>query len=411
MKMVRLLSIVLLLFVLFFLGFQMGARYEWNALQAERDALEDLFTLAGSGATVQVNPEQEVDISLLWGVWRLLSESFIDPEKLTIDEMVYGAVGGMVAAVGDPYTVFMTPEDSQSFEDAMSGTLEGIGAQMDQINGETVVVAPLKGSPAEKAGLLPKDIVLTVNDEDVTGLRLDQVVSKIRGPAGTSVTIGVYREGEDEPVVLTMKRQAIHIPSVEFEIKKAEGGDIALLTINQFGDSTISEAEALLRKFDPASVRGLVLDLRYNGGGYLDGAVELSSMFLQNKTVVTVERRDTEPEVYETRGSPILPDIPMVVLINEGSASASEIVAGALKDHKRATIIGTVSFGKGTVQEVIGLPNGAALRVTTAKWLTPSGHDLGHTGIAPDTVAERTLEQYRKGEDPQLDAAVGVFKK
>jgi len=410
MKLFRLASIGLLLLVLFFLGFKLGAEYEWNALQTERSNIESLFTLAGSGATVRANPETEVDLSLLWGVWRLLGEHYIDPEKLTINEMVYGAVGGLTSAVGDPYTVFMTPEDTTSFEDAMSGTLEGIGAQMDQINGDIVVVAPLKGSPAEAAGLLPKDVVVTVNDEEVHGLRLDIVVDKIRGPAGSTVHLGVYREGETEILKISIRRKNIHVPSVEFAIKKTASGDIALLTINQFGDSTMQEVRSALKTFKSSTVRGLVLDLRYNGGGYLEGAVELSSLFLKEGIVVTVERRDTDPEIYHVFGDATYPTLPMAVLINGGSASAAEIAAGAMQDHKRATIVGTTSFGKGTVQEIINLPNGAALRVTTARWLTPSGHDLGHMGITPDIVVERTLDEYRAGVDPQFDAAVKALR-
>lgn len=405
MKIFRIAALGLLLLVLFFLGFQMGVRYEFRTMAADRESMERLFVLAGEGQVVTADPEQEVDLSLFWGVWRLMNEYYITPEDLSINEMVYGAIGGMVSAAGDPYTVFMTPEDTDEFEDAMSGTLEGIGAQMDQIHGETVVVAPLKGSPAEEAGLLPRDIVITVDGEDVTGLRLDQVVQKIRGPSGTTVTLGIYREGESDILDISIRRQSIHIPSVEFEVKDG----IALLTINQFGDTTIQEVRTELRNLKSAQVRGLVMDLRYNGGGYLEGAVELASIFLPEGEVVKVERRNTPPETYEAFGDASFPEIPMAILINGGTASAAEIVAGALQDHKRATIIGTVSFGKGTVQEIIDLPNGAALRVTTAKWLTPSGHDLSETGITPDQEVERTLEQYRAGEDPQYDAAVTVL--
>ncbi|MEQ1849893.1 MAG: S41 family peptidase [Candidatus Peribacteraceae bacterium] len=410
MQYFRIVSVGLLLLVLFFLGFQLGVRYEWNLISAERASLEEMYALAGSGRTVQSDPEQEVNIDLLWGVWRLLNQQYIEPKGLSIDAMVYGAVAGMVDAVGDPYTLFMTPEDTESFENAMSGTLEGIGAQMDQLNGEVIVVAPLKGSPAEQAGLLPRDVIVTVDGADISGLRLDQVVEKIRGPAGTSVTLEIYRKDATDLVKLTIKRKNIQIPSVEFETKTVGGKNVALLTINQFGATTMEEIAALTKKFNPSQVDGLVLDLRYNGGGYLEGAVSLASMFLYEGKVVTVERRSAPPEVLEVSGSPSWPTLPMAVLINGGSASAAEIVAGALKDHKRATIVGTTSFGKGTVQEIMDLPNGAALRVTVAKWLTPSGHDLGHMGIEPDIEVDRTIEQYRAGEDPQLEAAVKALQ-
>ncbi len=405
MKQLRIITFILLPIVALGLGFGLGTSYQTRQLAVERSKIQELFTQTGSGKVVSGDPEKAVDISLLWSVWRLMQKHYLMPDKLAADQMVFGAVGGMVDAVGDPYTVFMTPKDTKAFEDSMSGTLEGIGAQLDQISGKVTVVEPLKNSPAERAGLQPKDIITAVNATDVSGMQLDQVVKMIRGPKGTTVTLTYIRPPSEKPVIVTLTRESIHVPSVESKVVGEGSGAIALVKLNQFGDSSIQELRAALDAVPSEHVKGLVLDLRYNGGGYLDGAVDLVSFFLKSGTVVTVDRRNSAPEVHAVHGDPLLPDIPMVVLINGGSASASEITAGALQDTKRATIIGVQSFGKGTVQEVLELPGGSMLRVTVARWLTPAGHDLGKKGVTPDIVIDRTLDQFHEGKDPQLDAA------
>ena len=406
MKIVRSLRLVLLPLLALGLGWQLGASYESNQLDAERERLAGLFTVsAGSGQTVHTDPQQEVDLSLLWSVWHLLDRHYVDPQKLEIRSMVFGAVGGLVNAVGDPYTVFMTPKDTVMFENALSGTLEGIGAQLDIQKGAIVVVSPLKGSPAEKAGLQAKDIIVAVDSTSVEGFSLEAVVQLIRGPKGTNVTLTVVRPPLHEPIKINVTRDAIHIPSVESKIVKTQTGSIGLVVLNQFGNDSVAELRQALLAFPLKNLKGIVLDLRFNGGGYLDGAVDLVSMFVRDGIIVSVAGRDGPSDVHRVTGSPILPDVPLVVLINGGSASASEITAGALQDMKRATIIGTQSFGKGTVQEIIELPGGSSLRVTTAHWLTPSGHDLGKKGVTPDIIVDRTIDEYKSGYDPQMLAA------
>jgi carboxyl-terminal processing protease len=404
MKLVRIVALGLLPFIALALGFQLGMRYEQGALQSLRPDAEHVLTLTGSGKVITGDPQQQVDISILWDVWTLLQDHYINPEKMTSNTMVYGAVSGLVDSLGDPYTLFMTPKDTKSFDDAMSGTLEGIGAQLDLTDGRVVVVAPLKSSPAEKAGLLSHDIIVKVDNRDTEGLRLDEVVMLIRGPKGSSVTLTLSRPGKSAPVTVTVVRDSIHIPSVESKTVKTKKGTIGVVALNQFGDDSIPEVMKALNAL-PKNINGVVLDLRFNGGGYLEGAIDLVSMFQKTGQVVTVEKRGEAPEVHNVTGKTVLPDTPLVVLINGGSASASEIAAGALQDSKRAMIIGTQSFGKGTVQEIIDLTGGSSLRVTIAKWLTPSGHDLGKKGITPDIVLDRTVEEYKAEKDPQMDAA------
>lgn len=406
MRILRTFALVLLPLIALALGWQLGASYQLKHLQSEEDRISNLFTVgSGSGTIIQSDPEKEVDISLLWSVWRLLNRHYIEPQKMEARTMVYGAVSGLVSAIGDPYTLFMTPQDMKVFENALSGTLEGIGAQLDLKEGKVTVVAPLKGSPAEKAGLRTHDIITSVDGKSLDGLGLEGVVSLIRGPKGTAVTLSVLRALSPTPITMTVMRDAIHIPSVESKVIATATGSLGYVAVNQFGDETVAELKKAILEFPAKGLKGLVLDLRFNGGGYLEGATDIVSMFLKSGMVVTVARRDSAPEVYRVNGSPILPDIPLVVLINGGSASASEITAGALQDNKRAKIIGTQSFGKGTVQEIIDLPGGSSLRVTTAHWLTPSGHDLGKKGVMPDIVVDRTVEQYEQGYDPQLLAA------
>ena len=389
------------------LGWQVGMRASLGEVQKLEERLNLLYAGETQSGTVVGDPEKEADISLLWGVWRLLQANYIDPTALTADTMVFGAVRGLVQSVGDPYTSFMTPKENQDFQDGLNGHLQGIGAEMG-INkeGQVIVASPLKGSPAQRAGLLPQDIVIKVDDEEIASLSLQEVVSKIRGPAGTVVRLTILREGAPDLLTFTITREDITVPSTEYEVKSMAGGNVGLLTINQFGGETVEEVRNVLAQIKPNTLRGLIIDLRYNGGGYLDGAVDLTSMFLRSGLVVTVEGREGELQRHEVSGAPILENMPLAVIINQASASASEILAGALQDHHRAKIIGMKSFGKGTVQEVIDLPGGSSLRVTIARWKTPSGRDLSKEGVAPDIVVDRTQEEMTAGSDKQLDAAI-----
>lgn len=400
---------IILLVALPAISLALGIQLGWHS----RELLSDSRGLppmvhSESGAFLTVkNPEREVDISLLWNVWRLLLSRYIAPEQLQPRTMLIGAVRGLVNAVGDPYTTFLTPEEHQEFRDALQGELQGIGAELTTQEGNIVVVVPLSGSPAERADLRPGDIITTVDGEDIHGKSLTDVVHRIRGPKGSEVSLSILRKVTT--LTIRIKREDIHVPSVEYELKTTERGPIAYILINQFGDGTVKEVTTAIVAAKEAGAQGLLLDVRHNGGGYLDGAVALSSLFLQKGEIVSVKGRGDSLTHHYASGPPLLPDIPMAILVNQGSASAAEILAGALQDHQRATVIGMKSFGKGTVQEIIDLPGGSSLRVTTAHWLLPSGRNLAHEGITPDIVIDRTPQDSEAKRDPQLDAALQWF--
>ncbi len=380
-----------------FVGWQLGR----ESIPPRAGALPSVETATGAEAIAN-----SVDLSLLWTSWQALQETYISPEKLVPQTMVYGAIHGLVDSLKDPYTVFMAPDESREFRSVLTGALQGIGAELDLHDGQIVVIAPLRGSPAEEAGLLPGDVIETVDGTSTEGMTLSDVVGKIRGPKGTKVVLDIERDGHAGLLEVSIERDDIHVPSVESSTK----GTIGVINLNQFGDSSTVEFRDALVGLLQQKVTGLIVDLRGDGGGYLEGAGEIASFFLPpNHLVVTVAHREGDSERHETKGEPIVPDLPLVVLVNQGTASAAEILAGALQDEGRATIVGTKTFGKGTVQDVIDLPGGSAIKITTARWLTPKGRDIGADRITPDLVVERTSDDIIANKDPQLDAALGVL--
>lgn len=387
------------------LGWQLGANSA--ELQVEQAIKQIETSLNGSNQPSSVtNPEEEVDLALFWTVWRKVLQEYNEPTELDAKEMIHGAIGGMVRSIGDPYTMFMNPSENTEFRDSLQGNLQGIGAELTFKEELLTVVAPLKGSPAARAGLLPNDVILEVDGESTEGQSLDELVHKIRGPKGTKVTLTIARADSNSLREVEIIREEITVPSTEYEIKELDGKNIGYLAINQFGDHTTQEVRAGLESFANKNLAGIVIDMRYNGGGYLDKSIDIVSMLVGEGKVVTVDRRGEDPDTRFVNGRPIDTTTPIVVLINEGSASASEIVAGALRDNNRAVLMGQTSFGKGSIQEVFALPGGSSVRITIAKWLTPNGENVSEVGIEPQYLVERTQEDWEAQRDPQLDAAM-----
>lgn len=350
-------------------------------------------------------------LSLFWDVWDRLHTQYVDPKALDSEQMLYGAIKGMVASLEDPYTVFMDPNESKEFKNNLQGTLEGIGAELTVKDKSLTVMNVLKGSPAEKAGLKTNDIILEIDDEIATDMTIYQAITKIRGTKGTPVKLFIFRKDKSDPFEVTITRDTIRLDSITFEDK---GAGIFYIGLHQFTDSTKLEMEDAISKIVLKDPKGIVLDLRNNGGGYLEVAIDvLSELLSGKKEVVTIHKRDVKDDVKRyTSDSGRLANIPLVVLINNASASASEIVAGAVQDLKRGTVMGEKSYGKGSVQEIEdNLEHSASLRITIAKWLTPLHRSIDKVGIEPDKAVKLTEEDLKKNRDPQLDAAMKILKK
>ncbi len=339
-----------------------------------------------------IQEKAALDLSLFWNVWDTMQKKYVDRNKLNAKKMLHGAIKGMVAAVGDPYTFFLTPDENRASKDDLGGKYEGIGAQLGMKNNNITVVAPLADSPAEKAGIRSGDLILAVNKENTKGMALSTAVNKIRGTRGTKVTLTLMREGK-EPFDIIIVREQIKMKSVTLRFIN----DVALLKVTQFGDNTNDEWDQavldIAEKWNKKEVKGMVLDLRSNPGGYLESSVYLASEFLkQGDLIVRQEYADKSGKNYVADRTGLLPKIPVSVLIDQGSASASEILTGALRDHKRAKVLGKKSFGKGSVQEALDLSGGAGLHVTIAKWILPGGDWINGKGIKPQIEVENKIE-------------------
>ncbi len=352
-----------------------------------------------------------VNFDLFWDTWNKLNERYVDQKKIDPKKMYYGAIKGMVASIEDPYTFFLTPEENKQTKDDLGGKFEGIGAQLGLKDNRIVIIAPLKKSPAEMAGVRAGDFINKVNDASTKNWTLSQAVSKIRGPKNTKVKLTLERNNKETEVIIV--RQQIIVASVELSFEK----NIAILKVNQFGDNTNDEwnkaVDEIKSKWSNKQIKGLVLDLRDNPGGYLDSSVYLASEFLPlGKLIVKQETTLYGNKEYRVSKIGKLQDIPLTVLINKGSASASEILAGALRDHKRAQLIGEKSFGKGSVQEALDLKEGAGLHVTVAKWVLPNGDWINSKGIEPNV---KILNEIKEGNtitqetDKQLEKAIQIL--
>ncbi|MFZ1324147.1 MAG: S41 family peptidase [Candidatus Saccharimonadales bacterium] len=347
---------------------------------------------------------EKLDYSTIDTIYSSLRDNF--DGELSEKKLLEGLKSGLAKATGDPYTEYFNAEAAEDFQAGIDGTFEGIGAQLGKdTDNNIIIVSPIAGYPADKAGLRPKDIIAEIDGETAYDLTISEAVDKIRGEKGTSVKLTVIRNSKPEEFTIT--RETIDIPSVKTEIR----GQTGIMTISRFGDDTVNLAKQAAEEFKAAKVSGIILDLRSNPGGYLDGAVDISSLWLSKGTTVLTERRDNVViDTFMANGSAPLKGIKTVVLIDEGSASASEITAGALKDNNAATLIGQKSFGKGSVQQPINLKDGGLLKVTIARWFTPGGKNIDKEGLEPDQKVELTPDDITSGRDPQLDAALSALK-
>ncbi|MGQ9501451.1 MAG: S41 family peptidase [Anaerolineae bacterium] len=367
-------------------------------------------TLESAVAPTQSRVEDErqpAEFAVFWEAWQFIEQRFYG-EIPPVQERVYGAIRGMVNAFGDPNTAFIDPTRAEIFRQDTSGSFEGIGAavRIDQM-GHLVIVEPYPGRPAAEAGLRRGDIILEIDGTSTEGMSLYEAISLIRGPANTKVTLTIFREGVEKPFDVTVTRARIEIKVVEAKRLDGNLGYVSLSEFSRGAADKIARAIKTLQSEGP--LEGLILDLRNNPGGLLDEAIAVGSQFIADG-VITIEREKGGTEqVFETLPDGVATDIPLVVLINQGSASAAEIVAGAIQDYKRGTVVGEQSFGKGTVQIPHTLSDGSELRVTIAEWLTPKGRQINGNGIAPDIVVERTQEDFEADRDPQLERAVEIL--
>ncbi len=405
-RFLKLILVVVLLWLSFGAGVYLSGK---NEIMAKLATDQAVYLGKVIGEYQEPEPgvlSQDIDFSLFWRVWDSLKSNYVDKDKLSDKQMFYGAIKGMVASAKDPYTVFMDPVVAREFQEDLQGTFEGIGAEIGMKNDLLTIIAPLPEMPAEKAGLLSGDRILAIDKETTMGLSVDEAVNRIRGPKGTEVTLTIKRNGEDDVRDIAVKRDQITVKSVR-TTKRDDG--IFVVQITSFNDDTEEEFNTAVREIVDANPKGIILDLRNNPGGYLETAIEVSSEWVEDGIVVVERYSDDQKIEHLSRGRARLKSFPTVVLINQGSASASEIVSGALQDHKLATLVGKQSFGKGSVQTLEKFDDGSSVKVTVAKWLTPDGRSINDEGITPDVEVDLTLDDYNNNLDPQMDKAVEIL--
>jgi len=341
-----------------------------------------------------------------WEAWNIVHDDYVD-QPVDNTALMQGAIRGMMEALGDQHSTYMDPQTYQSANDSLAGEYEGIGAWVDTTADYLTIISPIPGSPAESVGLKAGDKIIAIDSEDMTGIDAELVRQRVLGPAGSKVVLTVAREGESDPLDFTITREKIVVKSASGEMLE---NDIGYVQITTFGDKTTSELRVTLKDLMAQNPKGLIIDLRNNGGGYLQTAVEVASEFIGDGVVLYEQYGDGQRTTYQALKNGQATEIPLVVLINEGTASASEIVAGAIQDYGRGELVGVTSYGKGSVQNWVPLSNNqGAVRVTIAKWLTPDERTISGEGLQPDVEVEITNEELQAGQDPQLDKAVEVL--
>ncbi len=410
-KVLKKIGLSLLLLLLLVLSFGSGILYSQKSEIAKKFTQEQASyvgkVLNKYGLIPQGKLSQDINFNEFWNVWDLLKEKYVDKDKLADKQMFYGALRGLVNSIGDPYTVFMEPKVAKEFSDDLAGTFEGIGAEIGMRNDVVTIIAPLADMPAEKAGLKSGDKIYAIDGKSTAGLSIDEAVNKIRGPKDTTVTLTIMREGMEKTQDYKITRGVIIVKSVRTDLR-SDG--IFVVTITNFNNDTSDLFKQAVQKIVEKNPKAIIIDLRNNPGGYLDTAVNVASEWVEKGVIVTEKFTDEKKNEYLTRGRARLKDFFTVVLVNQGSASASEIVAGALQDYDEATIIGKKTFGKGSVQTLEDLPDGSSIKITVAKWLTPKGNSINEQGITPNIEVDLTQGDSNKGKDPQLDKAIELIK-
>lgn len=393
------LASVTVLVAVFYIGFLTGN------VQGARSVVPEGEGRVVNQGNVPANLSEDVDFALFWDVWNLIKDEYVN-RPVSEKELFYGALNGLVGSLGDQYSVFFDPELANEFNAELEGAFFGIGAEIDLKEDYVVVVAPLEDSPAQQAGLLAGDRIIAIDGEDAVGLSVNEAVSRIRGHEGEDVVLTVSREGVDEAFDITITRAEIKLDSVEWELRD---DGILVVNIYMFNEDTTDLFEEAIQESLPEGVNGIIVDVRNNPGGLLFEAIDLLGFWVKDQPVV-IQKVGEKEVAYEAHGNASLADIPTVILADGGSASASEIFAGALQDYKLATVIGEQTFGKGSVQELIELDDGSAVKLTVAKWLTPNGRSINESGIDPDVVVEFTIDDFNEEKTPQFDAAIDFLK-
>ncbi len=391
--------IIFLLVILGFLGFGVYIGY------SQRPEIEKISSIVNKETQVETG----ADFSAFWKVWNILNEKSIYAEKTKDQDRVWGAISGLASSMGDPYTVFFPPKENKSFNEEILGSFEGIGAEIGIKDKILTIIAPLKDTPAFRSGLKAGDKVIKINNTTTLGMTIDEAIDLIHGPGGTNVTIVVLRPGEKETREFIIKRETIQIPTLDTELRDDGIFVIKLYSFSENSDNLFKDA---IIKFIDAKSSKLVLDLRGNPGGYLGSAVNIASWFIdEGKTILIEDSADgSKPKIYRSHGPRLFNEnLSFVVLVDGGSASASEILAGALKEHGIATLVGEKTFGKGSVQELIKITEDTSLKVTVANWLTPNGVSISLSGLEPDVKIPYTSKDAESKKDPQMDKAIEIL--
>ncbi len=360
---------------------------------------------------------QNVDFSEFWKVWQTLEAKYVDQGKLDTRKMMYGAIQGMVAAIGDPYTVFFEPDTSKKFQEEIAGAFGGVGMELGSKNDTLTVIAPLKDTPADRAGIKTGDRILKIDTKATIGMTVDEAVAQIRGKPGTKITLTIAPAGDNTPHDVTLTRETIKVPAVEWKMIEANGKHTAYIQVYEFSQNVNADFKKASEAILQSNADNIIIDLRNNPGGLLDSAINLAGYYVDKGQLVVSEGfGDGTKDNFKADGLTQLKKYPTVLLVNGGSASASEILAGALHDNNHIRLVGEKTFGKGSVQELENFTDGASLKVTIAKWYTPAGINISLQGIQPDVKIELTTkdkETFEVGspdKDPQLKKALDVLK-